>query len=269
MATQPPAAPRYDWEPPLTSERPDDLPSSDLPDITAPATDALPTEDEHVPAPDPVPPPRRRFPPLAIVAIVLVVVAGMVAGLGIVAATVVGFIGGSSEVVYGDESSQYSIEPAVVLDGDGNEIADSTGGYDTPAIVGEHTIRWEVWTGGTLELAATAIDTDATVPGAAGAQVLQPGYRLVTVTFEAVYAGAGEYLPDGEIYLAAESEAAPYYVADIAAGLLPHPLVDADTLTDGQTATFEAAFVLPDDAADTLLVSVETMDGEIMCYDAR
>ena len=89
MATQPPAAPRYDWEPPLTSERPDDLQSSDLPDITAPATDALPTEDEHVPAPDPVPPPRRRFPPLAIVAIVLVVVAGMVAGLGIVAANFV------------------------------------------------------------------------------------------------------------------------------------------------------------------------------------
>jgi len=221
-----------------------------------------------VPAPDPVPPPRRRFPPLAIVAIVLVVVAGMVAGLGIVAATVVGFLGSTSEVVYGDEDSQYSVEPAVVLDGEGNEVADGTGEWGTPAIVGEHTIRWEVWNGGTLDVAATAIDVDATMPGASGTQVLQPGYRLVTVTFEGTYAGDHEYTPGEEIYLGAESDISPYYATDIAPGLLAHPLQDAETLTDGDSVVVEAAFVLPDDAVETLQISVETVDGEVMYYDA-
>src|SRR5690606_14431340 len=110
-------------------------------------------------------------------------------------------------------------EPGTVLDAQGREVTDGTGGYDRPATVGEHTVAWSVWTGGTLSVPPLAADLDATLPGASGEGAIQEGYRLVLVEYEVRYDGTGHLAPAEELWLTGESSRT--YFPDVVEGLVP------------------------------------------------
>lgn len=158
-------------------------------------------------------------------------------------------------------------EPGTVTDSTGRVVEDGIGGYDRPASVQEHTLSWEVWTGGTLGVRALEVDPGATLPAAAGEDVVQDGYELVLVTYEVRYEGPGRLAPAEELWLSAESHLT--YFPDVAEGLVPDPMAAVSPLADGETARFRSAFLVPAAEAGTLLLGVETYAGEVLYVAPR
>ena len=156
-------------------------------------------------------------------------------------------------------------EPGTVTDAGGTELADGTGAYDRPATVGEHTFGWPVWTGGILRVAAREADLAATVPGAAGKDVLQDGYQLVVVTFEVRYEGPGRLAPVEELWLTGESQRT--YFPEVGEGVVADPMQAVGSLESGESATFRSAFLVPDAELDTFRLGVETFSGETLYYE--
>lgn len=155
--------------------------------------------------------------------------------------------------------------PGTVTDEGGTELTDGTGDYDRPATVGEHAFGWPVWTGGTLRVAAQGVDLAATVPGAAGKNVLQDGYQLVVVTFEVRYEGPGRLAPVEELWLTGESQRT--YFPEVGEGLMADPMQAVGSLESGESATFHSAFLVPAAELDSFRLGVETFSGETLYYE--
>jgi hypothetical protein len=155
-------------------------------------------------------------------------------------------------------------EPGTVTDADGHEVDDGTGGYDDPATIGEHTVAWNVWTGGTLSVTPHAVDLDATLPAAGGEDLLQDGYRLVLVEYEVRYDGTGHLAPAEELWLTGESDRT--YFPDVGEGIVPDPMKRIAPLGDGQSASFHSAFLVPETEVETFRLGVETFSGEILYF---
>lgn len=223
--------------------------------------------------------PRRGvLPAWAIVAIVIVQAASLVAVVGLV-------VGGlqrlgapspappvatpssdeESSSVPASQAAQER-EPGTVTDSAGREVTDGTGGYDRPATVGEHTVSWTAWTDGALSITPLEVDLAATAPGADGKDVVQDGYRLVLVTYQARYDGPGQLAPAEELWLTGESDRT--YFPDIAEGLVPDPMKSISPLGGGESAQFRSAFLVPEPEVDTFRLGVETFSGEILYFTA-
>lgn len=155
-------------------------------------------------------------------------------------------------------------EPGTVTDAQGREVTDGTGGYDRPATVGEHTVAWPVWTGGTLSVTPLEVDLDATLPGANGEGAIQEGYRLVLVEYEVRYDGTGHLAPAEELWLTGESSRT--YFPDVGEGLVPDPMKRITPLGDGSSARFHSAFVVPEAEVDSFRLGVETFSGEVLYF---
>lgn len=290
----------YDWEDgadPQTSE-PVPLPSrapsqhTPLPGVDPDGT--LPPHSPSTPdpegpygapsfsydAPDRQPEERRerRLPAWAILA--------MVAVQGAAAVAIVALVLGAAQNLFGrqepgptaapptatapatraptEQETDRVKEPGTVTDGDGQEVTDGTGGYDDPATIGEHTVTWNVWTGGTLSVTPHAVDLDATPPAASGKDMLQDGYRLVLVEYEVRYDGTGRLAPAEELWLTGESDRT--YFPDIGEGIVPDPMKRITPLASGQSARFHSAFLVPESEVDTFRLGVETFSGEILYF---
>lgn len=210
-------------------------------------------------------PASRGLPAGAVVAIVVTLVCGLVAAVTVAVAGLAtwqvladrGDDGGSGAGVQ-------EVDPGEVTDSTGAAVEDGTGSYGDPATVGEHTFSWPVWTGGSVDVTATAVDTDAQLPGAAGADVVQDGYQLVIAEVEVRYRGAGQLVPLEELWVGAETDQA--YLRDTAPGLLPDPLRSVGPLADGDRATFRAAYLVESTQMGSLRLSFETYDGEVLYY---
>ncbi|NMA78705.1 MAG: hypothetical protein GX960_15865 [Actinomycetales bacterium] len=137
-------------------------------------------------------------------------------------------------------------------------------GEREPATLGEHTVSWTTWTGGTLAVTALEVDLEATAPGAEGRDVVQDGYRLVLATYEVLYDGPGQLTPAEELWLTGESDRT--YFPDVGEGLVPDPMKQVGPLASSRSATFHAAFVVPTDEIDTFRLGVETFSGEILYF---
>lgn len=261
----------YDWER-------GSLPSET--EMFAPALSSTPASERRSPGaagPDPQGErPSRGFPPWAIVAIVALQVVALVGSVGLI-------VGGALRLLDQDPDPDPAAAPAtrsgqtqeaapdktpgVVTDDQGEELSDGTGGFDDPAVVGEHTLSWTTWTGGTISVSALAVDLDASLPGARGTTVVEDGYRLVEVAYQVVYDGPGQLAPVEELWISGESHRA--YYQDIAQGLLPDPMQEVRPLGSGQSAEFHSLLLLPDDELDGLRLGVETYNGEILYFDPR
>ncbi|MGP4975535.1 hypothetical protein [Brachybacterium tyrofermentans] len=215
--------------------------------------------------------PSRGIPPWAIVAIVALQVVAMVGSVGLIVGGALRLFGqdqepaaapatrsGPSEQAVPDKS------PGVVTDTQGEELEDGTGGFDDPAVIGEHTLSWTTWTAGTISVSALDADLDAGLPGAQGADVVEDGYRLIEVTYEVRYEGSGQLAPVEELWISGESHRA--YYQDIAQGLLPDPMEEVRPLGDGQSAEFRSLLLVPDGELDGLRLGVETYNGEILYF---
>ena len=219
--------------------------------------------------------PRRGLPAWAIVAIVAVQAVALVLSVGLV-------VGGIQRVLApepgpsADPSAAPTTAaprtppttpterpektPGTVTDAEGNEVGGGIGSFDRPATVGEHAVGWEVWTGGDLEVTALSVDFDGEIPDAG--DVIQDGYRLVVVEYEARYRGGGQLAPAEELWLTGESDRT--YFIDVAEGLLPDPMIQVAPLADGETARFHSAFLVPEAELDSFRLGVETYSGAIL-----
>ncbi|MDN5819888.1 MAG: hypothetical protein L0H74_03140 [Brachybacterium sp.] len=219
---------------------------------------------------------RGTLPAWAIVAIVIVQAGALVASVALV-------LGGIERMTARDpgapvaapsteeetpddppSSTSPEREPGTVTDSAGREVADGTGGYDEPATVGEHTVSWTAWTEGTISVAALEVDLEATVPAAAGQDVVQDGYRLVLATYEVRYDGPGQLAPAEELWLTGESDLT--YFPDVAEGLVSDPMKAIAPLQDGESVRFHSAFVVPEGEVDDFRLGVETFTGEILYF---
>lgn len=260
----------YDWEGSAVPEEPRPL--------TLPGPAHEPSRGEPAVAGEPQDPadeaPRRGgLPAWSIVAIVLVQAVALVAVVALVtgglqrlgerepatpAATA------PTDQPAASEDPTQDRRPGTVTDEDGRELSDGTGSYDRPATLGEHTVSWTTWTGGTLAVTALEVDLDATAPGAEGRDVVQDGYRLVLATYEVLYDGPGQLTPAEELWLTGESDRT--YFPDVGEGLVPDPMKQVGPLASSRSATFHAAFVVPTDEIDTFRLGVETFSGEILYF---
>ncbi|MEE1650535.1 hypothetical protein V1260_06990 [Brachybacterium sp. J144] len=158
-------------------------------------------------------------------------------------------------------------DPGTVTDAQERELADGTGAYDSPGEVGVHTFSWPTWTDGTLSVTALAVDPEATLPAAAGEDVIQEGYRLVSVTYEARYEGPGTFAPVEELWLTAETDRT--YYQDVAVGLVADPMRSAPKLRDGESARFTSLFIVAEDELEGVRLGAQTFDGEMLYYAVR
>lgn len=225
--------------------------------------------------------PRRRgpLPAWAIVAIVAVQAVALVLSVGLVVGGIQHALAPAADPsagAPGDPSAaparttpappteQPEKTPGTVTDAEGDEVGGGIGSFDRPATVGEHTVGWTVWTGGDLEVTALSVDLDGEIPGAG--DVLQDGYRLVVVEYEARYLGGGQLAPAEELWLTGESDRT--YFGDVAEGLLPDPMVQVAPLSDGETARFHSAFLVPETELDSFRLGVETFSGAVLYLKA-
>lgn len=215
--------------------------------------------------------PRRRglLPAWAILAIVVVQAVALVSAVGLVVGGLERVLAPEAEPSAAPARSAPAQSPTptpektpgTVTDAQGEEVGDGIGSYDRPATVGEHTLTWQVWTGGDLEVTALAVDPAGELPDAGG-DVLQEGYRLVVVEYEVRYRGGGQLAPAEELWLTGESDRT--YFPDVAEGLLPDPMVQVPPLADGETARFHSAFLVPENELDTFRLGVETFSGQVL-----
>lgn len=215
--------------------------------------------------------PSRGIPPWAIVAIVALQVVALVGSVGLI-------VGGALRLLERDaepsaatatrsgppEESAPAKTPGVVTDSQGEELDDGTGGFDDPAVVGEHTLSWTTWTAGTISVSALAVDLDSSLPRARDADVVEDGYRLIEVTYLVAYEGPGQLAPVEELWISGESHRAFYQ--DIAEGLLPKPMQGVRPLSGGQSAEFHSLLLIPDGDLDGLRLGVETYSGETLYF---
>ena len=202
------------------------------------------------------------MPVWSIVTIATVVVIGLVVAFGIGVAGVLQWLtGGAPGIVFDDPG----LVEFTVTDSSGTVLDDGTGDYDSPAAVGEHTFSWPTGDGGTADVSVTDVDTDATLPNAGGADVLEDGYQLILVTADVSYSGPGAFVPYDEVWVDFESDF--FYVADVGSGLVPDPLEKAAGLRDGESTTVSLAFIVEESRLDSALISLAHSDGESLYYD--
>lgn len=212
---------------------------------------------------------RRGMPGWAVGAIVVgVIVVLACAALAVATVGVVGWLAtrptpdsGTDPIVY-DDLSGYA--PGVVTDETGQAVEDGTGGYESPATVGEHSFVWETWDGGDVTVRATALEIGSALPGSEGADVLQDGYELVVLTADVDYSGPGSFEPAYELWVAGETPLS--YYSDVAPGLVPDPLMESDALSDGDSVTLRAAVLVPEDEVDELVLAVSAASGDTLYY---
>ncbi|GAA1489726.1 hypothetical protein GCM10009626_24720 [Brachybacterium sacelli] len=222
-------------------------------------------------------PPSRGLPAWSIVALVALQVLALVGTVGLVVGGVLRLTeedpvpsAGPPSTSAGPSSSAPSDAadpqrgPGVVTDAAGTELSDGTGRYEDPARIGEHTFSWRAWTDGRLSVRGLEVDRDATLPGADGADVVEEGYRLLTVTYEVRYEGSGQLAPAEELWLTGESDRA--YYQDISQGLVPDPMRDVPPLGSGESAEFRSVFVVPETDLEGFRLGVETYSGEPLYY---
>ncbi len=253
MAQQPSPSPSYDWEAPTASFPPAEAP---VRDERAPATEigSVPASGAAMP--------RVGMPVWSIVAITFAVVIGLLVAVGIAAAGVVQWLtAGESGLMFDDSEPVQS----TVTDSSGTVVDDGTGAYDRPAVAGEHTFSSPTWDGGTADVSVTDVDTDATLPNASGADVLEDGYQLLLVTADVSYSGPGAFIPYDEVWVNVETDR--HYVSDVGSGLVPDSLQGVGALRDGESATVSLAFVVDESQLDSALISIGTGDGEVLYYD--
>lgn len=230
------------------------------------------------------PAPRRGLPPAAIVAIVALQATALVLSVGLVVSGVTKLVGpdpappsagaGTADPTAGGTAPATSAPstpatvqertPGVVTDSAGREVTDGTGRYDHPADVGEHTVSWNTWTGGTLAVTPLTVDLAATVPRAEERDVVQDGYRLVLVTYEAEYDGPGRFAPAEELWPTGESDLT--YFPDVGEGLVPDPMRGVDPLAAGESAQFRSAFLVPENELSSFRLALETFSGETLYF---
>ncbi|MGO2312696.1 hypothetical protein ACTXKH_05000 [Brachybacterium tyrofermentans] len=215
--------------------------------------------------------PSRGIPPWAIVAIVALQVVALVGSVGLIVGGALRLLDQDAEPAAAPatrsgppEEAVPDKSPGVVTDAQGEELADGTGGFDDPAVIGEHTLSWTTWTAGTISVSALAVDLDAGLPGAQGADVVEDGYRLIEVTYQVAYEGPGQLAPVEELWISGESHRA--YYQDIAHGLLPDPMEEVRPLSGGQSAEFRSLLLVPDGEMEGLRLGVETYNGEILYF---
>lgn len=266
MNPRPDAPTGYDWEAPASPTVTPGLPdhaAGDLPrDVPPPPTRPSDTDGSANVSPGPAP--RQGFPAWATVAIVLGAIAGIVT---LVVALVYGATSFLARQVDPFAIAGYEEDPyddGVVTDTDGGVLEDGTGQYDDPATVGEHTFTWPTWDGGTVTYAATSVDPDAVLPRAGEVDVLQDGFRLVVIEVDLTYVGEGSYTPDEDLWVTAEGVTG--YYNDVAEGLLPVPVTAVESLSDGETATFQSAFIVSDGEYHSLRIGLETGSGYPLYY---
>ncbi|MFC7457476.1 hypothetical protein ACFQS2_09780 [Brachybacterium sp. GCM10030267] len=216
--------------------------------------------------------PEGGIPPWAIVAIVALQVVGMLAAVGLVVGGAVRLLDTGEPApaqppaaTPSEQETDPEREPGEVTDSAGRPVTDGTGGFDDPATVGEHTVSWSTWSDGTISVTPTDVDTEATLPGAAGEDVVEDGFRMVMVTFEVRYDGPGRLAPVEELWLTGESERS--YYQDAAEGLVPDPMEAIEPLGDGESATFRSIYILPEPEVAGFRLGVETFNGEVLYFD--
>lgn len=252
MAEQPSPSPSHDWEAPTASFPPAEAP---VRDEYAPAAQNGPIAASGVAGS------RRAMPVWSIVTIATVVVIGLVVAFGIAVAGVLQWLtGGAPGMVFDDPG----LVEFTVTDSSGTVLDDGTGDYDSPAAVGEHTFSWPTGEGGTADVSVTDVDTDATLPNAGGADVLEDGYQLVLVTAEVGYSGSGAFVPYGEMWASLEGD---LYVPDVGSGLVPDSLEKAAGLRDGESTTVSLVFIAEESQLDSARISFAINSGESLYYD--
>lgn len=274
--------PGYDWDGASAPAEPApvDLPDRRESEPVGPGDlgDSLFAGPEGVPGASaesgPVKHPGRRFTPWSILAIVALQAVVTVAVAALVVGGVLSLLRGDpapapdaappATQAPTDEQTPRTKEPGTVTDAQGKELTDGTGGYDHPGDVGEHTFGWAVWTEGTLSVSAREVDLEATLPRAGEDGLLEDGFQLVEVTYEARYDGPGQFAPVEELWLAGETDRT--YFHDVAEGLLPDTLRAVKPLSDGESAEFRALYVVPSQEIDEFRLGVETYSGEVLYY---
>lgn len=154
--------------------------------------------------------------------------------------------------------------PGTVTDSTGRELTDGTGSYEDPATIGEHTVSWPSWNDGTLSVTALDIDLDATIPGAAGKDVVQDGYQLVLVAYEVRYDGPAQLAPAEELWLSGESQRT--YFPEISDGLVTDPMRAISPLSSGESAQFHSAFLVAENEISSFRLGVQTFNGDILYF---
>lgn len=265
MATPPSTSSTYDWDT-------DPAPSASSP--TGPADppreiDGLragPDSPTGGSRPWTQPAPSRGFPAWAIVAIVGLVLLSLLGGLGIAIAGLVNANSGAPDEVWIVDEGDTGFTDGVVTDAAGEELTDGTGSYSRPATAGEHTFTWPTLGGGSIGVRATEVEVDATVPLAAGEDVIQPGYQLVVLHAEVSHRGESTISVPDELWIRAETDHTLYEPVN---GLVPTPLAEAGTLRGGESLTVTVAVLVADEDLDSLVFSIETPEGMPLYYGAR
>ena len=257
---------------PSPSDEPTAQDGTALPDYAA--------RDAHAP-PAPTPGPERDeaevgdrpFPPWAIVSVVALLVVGLIAGLVIVAGALdtaerlrTAPTTAATPTDPGPRSTPATGDPSLrpgSVDRAGGAAAPD-GSFSDPATVGEDTLSWPTWDGGTVHVRATEVDPDAELPHAPGTDVVEDGHQLVLVTLEISYEGPGQFQPLSEMWFSAQTDLG--YATDVLPGMAPDAIDTVGALRDGEHASARCAFVLVSTQMDGARIVLQPYDGEPLHY---
>jgi len=233
-----------------------------LPSFRAPHESAPSLAPAVPPAPEGVAPPsapRGGRPGWVLPVIAGTVVLGLLLALGIVAGTVLVAL----RIERGDGA--YVMDPSddgqvggVVTDSSGTVVDDGTGGYDRPGTVGEHTVAWGTWDGGTMSVGLDSAEVGGTIPG--HEDLPRPGFTLVSVEGTVAYDGPGSLVLTDELWLGAETDLV--YVDDMSPGVVQGSLGELPPLEDGGTVAFTAVFVVPAGEEDGVIIDASSGEGD-------
>lgn len=155
---------------------------------------------------------------------------------------------------------------ATVLDADGSDVTGSVGTYDSPAIVGEHTVVFSTFEEGEIAATPTSIDLDATLPNADGEHVIQDGYRLVVIT--TAYRNTRTIPVDLMTELSVGASTDEGYYLDVAEGLVPSPLATAEEVPANGEIEASCAFLVPEAQISSLRVELQPFTSDIVHFVA-
>ena len=233
-----------------------------LPSFRAPHEGAPPLAPAVPSAPGAVTPPsapRGGRPGWVPPVIAGTVVLGLLLALGIVAGTVLVALrierGDGAFVVDPSDDGQVG---GVVTDSSGSVVDDGTGGYDHPGTLGEHTVAWGTWDGGTMSVGLDSAEVGGTIPG--HEDLPRPGFTLVSVEGTIAYDGPGSLVLTDELWLGAETDLV--YVDDMSPGVVPGSIGELPPLEDGGTVAFTAVFVVPAGEEDGVIIDASSGEGD-------
>lgn len=233
-----------------------------LPSFRAPHESAPPLAPAVPSAPGAVAPPsapRGARPGWVLPVIIATVVVGLLLALGIVAGTVlVALRLSQGDDLALDTYSGSDEVGGVVTDSSGTVVDDGTGGYDHPGTVGEHTVAWGTWDGGTMSVGIDSAEVGGTIPG--HEDLPRPGFTLVSVEGTVAYEGPGSLVLTDELWLGAETDLV--YVDDMSPGVVQGSLGELPPLEDGGTVAFTALFVVPAGEEDGVIIDASSGEGD-------